>query len=372
MSKKKQTVELSEIEKSAVGEICDLMTASLAKLFSEKLGDDVGMSPSVVDVAKFESLATAVPVPVLLIQLSCSSGLDGQLFLFINGEGLPAVFDLAIPESAKDIGADDDAILENLKEIIGSAISEAMSNFAESVGRTIDSSVIDTLILQDESGLESISFMYPDGNLLLASAELTLPAAGANAGYLIPTELGRQIIDMLLGDVQAADTATSVQDTSEDLVDDDIEVVSGDETVTESKATVESVVHLDEADIPPIFDDDDDVFIQETVPHVRDLQPAAFDVLGVDAGGGGSNNIALLLDVVLDASIELGKTKMTISDILRLGRGSVIELDKLASEPVEFLVNSKVIARGEVVVIDDNFGIRITEIMSPKDMLEQL
>ncbi|HCG99068.1 MAG: flagellar motor switch protein FliN [Candidatus Aquicultor primus] len=371
MSKKKQTVELSEIEKSAVGEICDLMTASLAKLFSEKLGDDVGMSPSVVDVAKFESLATAVPVPVLLIQLSCSSGLDGQLFLFINGEGLPAVFDLAIPESAKDIGADDDVILENLKEIIGSAISEAMSNFAESMGQTIDCSVIDTLILQDESGLESISFMYPDGNLLLASAELTLPAAGANAGYLIPTELGRQIIDMLLGDVQAADTVAPVQDTPEDLVDDDIEVVAGDEAVTESKATVEGVVHLDEADIPPIFDDDD-VFIQETVPHVRDLQPAAFDVLGADLGGGGSNNISLLLDVVLDASIELGKTKMTISDILRLGRGSVIELDKLASEPVEFLVNSKVIARGEVVVIDDNFGIRITEIMSPKDMLEQL
>ncbi|MBS3908360.1 MAG: flagellar motor switch protein FliN [Actinobacteria bacterium] len=371
MSKKKQTVGLSEIEKSAVGEICDLMTASLAKLFSEKLGDDVGMSPSVVDVAKFESLATEVPVPVLLIQLSCSSGLDGQLFLYVNGEGLPAVFDLAIPESAKDIGADDDAILENLKDIIGGAISEAMSNFAESMGRTIDCAVIDTLILQDESGLESISFMYPDGNLLLASAELTLPGAGANAGYLIPTELGGQIIDMLLGDAQAGDTATAVQDASEDLADDDIEVAAGDEAVKESRAITEGVVYLDETEIPSIIDDED-VFIREAVPQVRDLQPAAFDVLGVGAVGEGSNNISLLLDVVLDASIELGKTKMTISDILRLGRGSVIELDKLASEPVEFLVNGKVIARGEVVVIDDNFGIRITEIMSPKDMLEQL
>lgn len=371
MSDEKQGVELSEIEKSAVGEICDLMTASLAKQFSEKLGADVGMSPSAVDAAQFESLATAIPVPILLIQLNCASGLDGQLFLFINGEGLPSVFDLAIPESAKDIGADDDAILENLKEIIGSAISEAMSSFGESMGRTIDCSVIDTLILQDESGLESISFMYPDGNLILASAELTLPAASANAGYLIPTELGTQVISMLMGDEEVADTAAPVQDVSEDLTDDVEQAMPGEETEAGREAAAD-VVHLAEADIPLMLDDDDDVFLQETIPQVRDLQPAAFDVLGAGSSSGGSNNISLLLDVVLDASIELGKTKMTISDILRLGRGTVIELDKLASEPVEFLVNSKVIARGEVVVIDDNFGIRITEIMSPRDMLEQL
>ena len=370
MSDEKQGVELSEMEISAVGEICDLMTASLAKQFSEKLGADVGMSPSAVNAAQFESLATAIPVPILLIQINYASGLDGQLFLFINGEGLPAVFDLAIPESAKDIGADDDAILENLKEIIGSAISEAMSGFGESMGRTIDCSVIDTLILQDESGLESISFLYPDGNLIMASSELTLPAASANAGYLIPIELGTQVIGMLMGDDEVADTAVPVQDVSEDSTDDVEQAIGGDQTEAGHKAAVDDVVHLDEADLPLMLDDDE--FLQETVPQVRDLQPAAFDVLGVDPGSGGSNNISLLLDVMLDASIELGKTKMTISDILRLGRGSVIELDKLASEPVEFLVNGKVIARGEVVVIDDNFGIRITEIMSPRDMLEQL
>jgi flagellar motor switch protein FliN len=87
---------------------------------------------------------------------------------------------------------------------------------------------------------------------------------------------------------------------------------------------------------------------------------------------GDTSNISLLFDVMLDAAIELGRTQMTIEEILKLTKGSVIELEKLASEPVEFLVNGKTIARGEVVVIDDNFGIRITEVLSQRARLETI
>ncbi|UCC43418.1 MAG: flagellar motor switch protein FliN [Candidatus Zixiibacteriota bacterium] len=83
-------------------------------------------------------------------------------------------------------------------------------------------------------------------------------------------------------------------------------------------------------------------------------------------------NIDLLMDVDLPVSIELGRTKMPISDILALGPGSVVELNKLAGEPVDLLINYKVVARGEVVVVDENFGLRITQLMTPEERLKAL
>ena len=78
----------------------------------------------------------------------------------------------------------------------------------------------------------------------------------------------------------------------------------------------------------------------------------------------GNERIDMLMDIVLPVSIELGRTKMFIKDILELERGSIVEIDKLAGEPVDILVNHKLIAKGEVVVIDENFGVRVTEIIN--------
>ncbi|NLS45388.1 MAG: flagellar motor switch protein FliN [Firmicutes bacterium] len=84
---------------------------------------------------------------------------------------------------------------------------------------------------------------------------------------------------------------------------------------------------------------------------------------------GGHGNIDLLLDVPLPVSVELGRATMTIRDILDLGAGSVVEVDRIAGEPVDILVNGKLVARGEVVVIDENFGVRILDIVSPEERL---
>lgn len=85
-----------------------------------------------------------------------------------------------------------------------------------------------------------------------------------------------------------------------------------------------------------------------------------------------SRNINMLLDVTLPISIELGRTNMAIEDILNLGPGSVVELDKLAGEPVDLLVNNKLLAKGEVVVVDENFGVRVTSMVSPKERIRSL
>ena len=99
---------------------------------------------------------------------------------------------------------------------------------------------------------------------------------------------------------------------------------------------------------------------------------AEFQQLQEPAGEQDQRNIDLLMDVDLPVSIELGRTKMAISDILGLGPGSVVELNKLAGEPVDLLVNYKVVAKGEVVVVDENFGLRITQLMTPEERLKAL
>jgi flagellar motor switch protein FliN/FliY len=113
----------------------------------------------------------------------------------------------------------------------------------------------------------------------------------------------------------------------------------------------------------------------ESLPDSGESQPVvekAFFEPVKDEGKGEAKNLNLLLDVTLPIAIELGRTTMAIEDILNLGPGSVVELDKLAGEPVDLLVNNKLLARGEVVVIDENFGVRITSMISPQDRIRNL
>jgi len=97
-----------------------------------------------------------------------------------------------------------------------------------------------------------------------------------------------------------------------------------------------------------------------------------FEQFSKSSNAASPHNINMLLDVTMPVAIELGRTTMPIQDILNLGPGSVVELNKLAGEPVDLLVNEKLIARGEVVVVDENFGIRITSMISQEDRIKSL
>lgn len=83
-------------------------------------------------------------------------------------------------------------------------------------------------------------------------------------------------------------------------------------------------------------------------------------------------NLQLILDIPLRVTVELGRTKMVVSDLLNLSQGSVVELNKLAGEPLEVLVNDKLVARGEAVVVNEKFGVRLTDIISPSERVAQL
>lgn len=142
----------------------------------------------------------------------------------------------------------------------------------------------------------------------------------------------------------------------------------------------------------PAEDGDSQILSQESIDaalqdladsrEVGDLAPdlgdepivrqADFQQLSVGAEKKPPPNIDLLMDVELPVSIELGRTRLHVADILSLGHGSVVELDKLVGEPVDLLVNQKCVARGEVVVVDESFGLRITQLISPEERVKNL
>jgi len=103
-----------------------------------------------------------------------------------------------------------------------------------------------------------------------------------------------------------------------------------------------------------------------------EVKKAHFSTLTSEQKDSKPININFLMDISLDLSIELGRAILDVKDILSLRKGSVVELNKLAGDPVDIYVNNKFIARGEVVVIDDNFGVRVTDILSPAELLNNL
>ncbi len=104
----------------------------------------------------------------------------------------------------------------------------------------------------------------------------------------------------------------------------------------------------------------------------RDSQEIQFQALTESPVEGAKRDLNFLLDIPLEVSVELGRATILINDLLQLGQGSVIELKKLAGEPLEILVNGKLIARGEPVVVNEKFGVRITDIISPIERVKQL
>ncbi len=112
----------------------------------------------------------------------------------------------------------------------------------------------------------------------------------------------------------------------------------------------------------------------DTACMILGIEPEEEEVTPASArqSAGNEESLEILMDIPLQISVELGRVRMVVKDVVELGSGSIIEIDKAAGEPVDVLVNGKIVARGEVVVIEDNFGVRITEILSQQDRLAKL
>ena len=174
---------------------------------------------------------------------------------------------------------------------------------------------------------------------------------------------------------QVSDEAPSAdgQESSEPSADPsaaDADKVVNPEDASEDDAEAAMLAMLN--DLPEDEEKSDLSEIDFPSDDPQSVSNVEFQHLSEPAGKPDVKNIDMLMDVNLPIAIELGRTKMSISDILALGPGSVVELNKLAGEPVELLVNQRVVAKGEVVVIDENFGVRITQLLTPEERLKAL
>jgi len=151
----------------------------------------------------------------------------------------------------------------------------------------------------------------------------------------------------------AAMTAESSEETPE-----------GDDLDAQMAAAMEQDSKIDESMFDSLPDEGD----SSTVP----VMDVSFDQLTPSDESVSKDNIDRLMDIGLNLSVELGRKEMRIMEVLNLGPGKIIELDKLAGEPVDLLVNGKLLAKGEVVVVDENFGVRITELIDPGDRIKML
>ena len=106
----------------------------------------------------------------------------------------------------------------------------------------------------------------------------------------------------------------------------------------------------------------------------QDYEPTEFDDTGheSDAPRAGDTNLEVILDIPVTLSMEIGRTRVSIQDLLQLAKGSVVELDRMAGEPLDVLVNGTLVARGEVVVVNDKFGVRLNDVISPADRVHML
>jgi flagellar motor switch protein FliN/FliY len=158
---------------------------------------------------------------------------------------------------------------------------------------------------------------------------------------------------------------TDDAETPEDItVDDAVEV--REETVVEAELG-ELADGLDQAALEELLLEEAPAAQMTGDPLIQDIELEA--LLPFDSDPAGSTDIGLLLEVPLSISVELGRTSLTIRELLALGQGSILQLDRHAGEPVDVLVNGKRLARGEVVVIDEDFGIRVTEVVTPEERI---
>ena len=186
-----------------------------------------------------------------------------------------------------------------------------------------------------------------------------------NQGDASSEEMQDQVSD----DAVSADVQDDSVPSDEVPVDDPDKIVNSDDA-SEEDAEAAMLAMLN--DLPEDEEKSDLSDIEFPADDPQSVSNVEFQHLSEPAGKPEVKNIDMLMDVNLPIAIELGRTRMSISDILALGPGSVVELNKLAGEPVELLVNHRVVAKGEVVVIDENFGVRITQLLTPEERLKAL
>ena len=338
---------LTDVEKDAVGEIANICMGTAATTLSMLVNDVVNITTPQVSYSTIEEVASSYDKPCVFIHISYIEGLDGSNVLLLKDEDVKIITDLMM-------GGDGTNVTDELTEMHLSAIGEAMNQMMGSAATSLSSMLnkkvdisppvanqydINTDILSDEmkvlssDTLVKVSFKMEIGTLVNSEIMQMFPISFAREMY-------ENFNTVTKGDSSggAAANTQTVQDTPQPTP------MSTETPAPQATATSTP---------------------QPMGMPVQQAQPVQFQNF---APMGATQfvqpeNMDLIMDVPLEVTVELGRANKSIKEILDFSPGTIIELNKLAGEPVDVLVNGKLVARGEVVVIEESFGIRITEIV---------
>lgn len=338
--------ELSDIEKDALGEIGNISMGTAATTLSVLLGRRVSITTPKVSISTLNEIKRQYPLPYLVIEVGYTQGLLGTNILAVREQDALIIADLMMggegtnpPTELNELYMS--AVTESMNQMMGSTATSISTMFKKKVD--IAPPKVNLLDFAVDPDITSIA--SGDDQLVRVSFRMEVEdLIDSELMQILPIKVAREMVENLLNVVQQPAPAAAAQPASPKPVE------------VPQPAPAPAYAAAPSAPQPK----------QQPAQNVA-VQPVQFAPLKPAAIPGVDTNIGLILDVPLQITVELGRTRKLIRDILELTPGSVVELDKLAGEPVDILVNGKLIAKGEVVVIDENFGVRITDIITPME-----
>ena len=333
---------LSGEEKDAIGEISNISMGTAATTLSTLLNQRVNITTPNVSIASWDDISQSYDRPCVFIQISYIEGLDGNNILILREKDVKIITDLMMGGTGTDVDATE------LTELHLSAICEAMNQMMGSAATSI-SSVLEKKV---DISPPTASLIDLDGSIDEEGLGDFLKGQFVKVAFRL--EIGT-LIDSELMQLYPIDFAKELYSKFMSSTETDQPAPAAPQPATPAPVAPQAAAPASMATPMPA-----PVMPSQPV-NVAPAQFQAFDT-GINPLMQ-QENIGLIMDVPLEVTVELGRTNKTIKEILDFSPGTIIELNKLAGEAIDLLVNGKYVAKGEVVVIEDNFGIRITEIV---------
>ena len=368
---------LTEVEKDAIGEIANISMGTSATTLYSLVNRKVNITTPVVEVCDWENVASKYEAPCVFIQIKYTVGLDGANILVLKDDDVKIITDLMM-------GGDGTNMEGELGELHLSAISEAMNQMMGSsatslssmLGKMIDISPPEaSLVKMNETKRPEDVAQFLTEQFVKISFRMQIgDLVDSTIMQLYPIDFARSLYDTFIASQMGDVAPTPDLEITEKTQAQPYEPPKVEAPQPEMTSTNAGMPQMDMSQMNMGMPQMGMGMPQMGMgmpqmgmgmPQMgMNVQAAQFQPFN----GGGSamtsqENIGLIMDVPLEVTVELGRTKKSIAEILDFAPGTIIELDKIAGEPIDVLVNGKFVAKGEVVVIEESFGIRVTEII---------
>ncbi len=373
---------ITEIERDAIGEVANISMGSSATTLFSLVNQKVNITTPVVSLARWENVLTEYERPCVFIQIKYTVGLDGSNILILKEHDVKVITDLMM-------GGDGSNTEGELGELHLSAISEAMNQMMGSAATSLSTmlgKMID--ISPPEASLVDLTEFKEGGDIAAFLAGTFVKIAfrmqisdlvDSTIMQLYPIEFAKELCSTFLGaqlgegvpvqETPAPAPAPAAPQAGMPQMDMSQMQMGMPQMDMSQMQMGMPQTGMPQMQMMPQMGMPQMQMMPQMMPQMQmqpnmSIQPAQFqNFAGEFNPNQPQENIDLIKDVPLEVTVELGRASKSISDILDFAPGTIIELDKIAGEPIDVLVNGKFVAKGEVVVIEESFGVRVTEII---------